>query len=197
MEIGQQTESQERDQQPSTQQNQSELTVYPFSEVDGNWTISDAELNYVFMKMQDQKLVDMVFSQDRVENVYQFIALMKAKRNIVQFVWDGKDVIAVTWINSIGDNFAFGHFCVFKEAWGKRSEEIGALIKNYWFGLENNGKYVLDVIIGMMPTKNRIADNFVQRVGWIKIGVIPGMFRLMDGGRDDAVIYYTLRSDNG
>lgn len=147
--------------------------------------------------MQDQDLTDMVFSQDRVEESEQFIRLMKARRNIVQFVWDGNDVLAVTWINSVASNFAFGHFCVFKEAWGKRSEEIGRLIRNYWFDLETNGSHVLDVIIGMMPARNRLAHNFVQRVGWVNLGTIPGMFKLTNGDKDDAVIYYTSRLDNG
>ena len=191
METKQHLESQEQDRQPSIQQNLNELIVYPLAQLaGGEWNLTDELIGSAFEKMQAQDLVDTTFWEGTTATKEQFIALMKAERNIVQFILHENKLLGVTWINGLSGNYAFAHFCLFR---GRRTREIGRLVQQYWFGIHAS----LDILIGMIPDCNRLANNFVQQLGWTKLGTIPGMFKNTDGHREAAVIHYISRLEGG
>ena len=152
--------------------------------------MTDELIGSAFEKMQEQDLVATTFWEGTTDTKERFIALMKAERNIVQFILCGGQLLGVTWINGLSGNYAFAHFCLFR---GRKTREIGKLVQQYWFDLDAS----LDIFIGMIPECNRLANNFVQRLGWTKLGAIPGMFKHIDGKRQAAVIHYTSRLDDG
>ena len=92
----------------------------------------------------------------------------------------------VTWLNSFGYNYAFGHFCFFPQTWGKNSVELGRMVLGYWFNdLRSNG-WGLDVIMGQVPAGNQRAIDYTDKIGMIPLGTVPGIKYQNDGAAQGA-----------
>lgn len=134
-----------------------------------------------------------MFYEGKIQNVDQFIQMMKNPVNIPVFVFKGYVPIGFAWLNGASGYHAFGHFCFMQSAWGKASKEAAELILHYWLAFaRDDGAPVFDVILGTIPSFNTRAIEFVQKIGFVKVGQIPLMVRVR-GERDDAVIFYYSR----
>jgi len=161
-------------------------------ELDGEWILSEEFLDTVFQKMVGQGLLKTTFWEGTVIDESHFVSLARNKNNHMVFFFEERNCVGFAWLSSVTSNYAFDHFCLFKEVWG-RSVEIGKDCVDYWFSWPGDGGPLLDVIIGIVPGFNKRAHKFVEKLGWTRLGVIPGMFRNQDRDRDDAVIFYKLR----
>jgi len=113
--------------------------------------------------------------------------------NHMVFFFDGRNVVGFAWLSGVTSNFAFVHFCLFKDVWG-RAVEVGINCVDYWFSwLGADGLRLLDILIGIMPGFNHRAHRYVEKLGWTLLGEIPRMFKDTEGNREDAIIYYTMR----
>lgn len=190
METNQQSEFQERDQPPSTQQNQ--IKLVPFVELDGEWILSDGFLDSIFDKIVEQGLLKTTFWEGNVTDHSHFESLAKSSHNHMLFFFEDTNCVGFAWLSSVTTNYAFAHFCMFREIWG-RAVDVGKTGMDYWFSWPGTDGPLLDVIVGIMPGFNKHAHKFVESLGWTRLGVIPGMFRDQNRNREDAVIYYRGR----
>jgi RimJ/RimL family protein N-acetyltransferase len=202
METKQQLESQEKDQQPSSQQNLNDLVqVVPYVKVDGNWILEDEVVGAAYQKCLQQELIDTIFWETGIEDQDEFIAFAKKKSVIFSFVYLGEfgsgDIIGFVWLTGLSNNHALGHFCFFKEWWGDKTVEAGRIATDYWFSFEGENSPLLDTIIGMVPAFNKRAHRYVEKVGFSRLGVIPRLFKNPKGDREHAVIFYLSREGNG
>lgn len=155
--------------------------------------LSDGVLKDIYDKCEDEGTLRTVFYEGRIQNVDQFIAMMKNPVNLPVFVFRGYVPIGFAWLNGCSGYHAFGHFCFMRESWGKDSKEAAALIMHYWMSMtRDDGQPMFDVILGTVPAFNRRACDFVQAIGFKKVGEIPHMMRV-HGERDNACIFYLSR----
>jgi len=161
-------------------------------QIDGEWVLSDDFLDSIFQKMEEQGLVKTTFWEGNITDESHFIGLVKNRNNHVVFFFQGRQCVGLAWLSAVTSNYAFGHFCLFREIWGD-TEKVGRDCVDYWFSWPGSNGPLLDVIVGIMPGFNRRAHKFVERIGWERLGSIPGMFRDSELSRDDAVIYYVTR----
>ena len=192
MEIGQQTEFQEQDQSQSTQSSPSEIGIFPYVPLGDAWTFSEEFLGAVFDKIVEQKLLKTTFWEGSITNAVEFVSMVKSPNNHVVFFLEGDDCLGLAWLSAVTSNYAFAHFCSFREIYG-RSVKLGKDCVDYWFSWPGDGGPLLDVIVGIMPGINKTAHKYVEKLGWIRLGIIPGMFRDKERNQEDAVIYYTSR----
>ena len=184
---------QEQDRQQSTPQNPSDIKLVPYVELGGEWILSDVFLDSVFDKLVEQDLLKITFWEGSVTDQSHFVRLARSPNNHMVFFFDDTEtVVGFAWLSSVTSNYAFAHFCMFKEVWG-RAEWIGQIGMDYWFSWPGDNGFLLDVIIGIMPGFNHRAHKYVENLGWTRLGVIPGMFRDLERNREDAVIYYISR----
>jgi len=146
----------------------------------------------VFDKIVDQGLLKTTFWEGSVIDVGQFMGMAKNPNNHVVLFFEQRDCVGLAWLSAVTSNYAFGHFCLFKEIWG-RSVKIGKTCVDYWFSWPGNGGPLLDVIVGIMPGFNQRAHRYIKSLGFTRLGRIPGMFRDKTRTREDAVIYYISR----
>ncbi len=192
METNQLQEFQEQGQSQSTQPNQSEIKLVPYVQIEDEWILSEVFLDSVFDKMVGQKLLKTTFWEGRVTDESHFVNLARSPNNHMVFFFEERNCVGFAWLSAVTSNYAFAHFCLFKEIWG-RSDEVGKKGVDYWFSWPGTEGPLLDVLIGIMPGFNKLAHKFVERLGWTRLGVIPGMFRDSDRNREDAAIYYVSR----
>ena len=161
-------------------------------QIDGEWILSNNFLEGVFDKIVEQNLLKTTFWEGSIVHLSDFIMMVKNPNNQVVFFFEDQNCVGLAWLSAVTSNYAFGHFCLFREIWG-RSVTIGKTCVDYWFSWPGTGGRLLDVIIGIMPGFNRRAHKYVEKLGWVRLGQIPGMFRDKQRNREDAVIYYTSR----
>lgn len=172
--------------------NQNELKLVPYVQIDGEWILSNNFLERTFDKMVEQRLLKITFWEGSIVHLSDFIIMAKRPNNHMVFFFEQKACVGFAWLSAVTSNYAFAHFCLFREIWGK-SVNIGKTCMDYWFSWPGDGGPLLDVIIGIMPGFNKHAHKYVEKLGWIRLGQIPGMFRDKERNREDAVIYYVLR----
>jgi len=168
-----------------------EITLVPYVEINGAWTASDKVMDEIYFELVKDGTADTVFYDDSIKGPTTFIALMKNPTNLPVIVVTGNDISGVAWINSVSDNRAFAHFAFFKSVWGK-TEEIGQRILEYWLAIPKGNGFLLDVVMGLVPSFNERAHKYVEKIGFKKLGEIPHLVNV-HGNREPGVIFYYAR----
>ena len=68
---------------------------------------------------------------------------------------------------------------------GDIAHRAGKLVLDYWRAFVVGNRPLFDVILGIIPSANNRAVEFVQRIGFVKLGEIPKMLR----GQTAALFY--------
>src|SRR3989304_1971252 len=125
------------------------MMLVPYVEIDGSRTIPDSVLRQVHLKLLCQNLNPSVFINGAMKSHEEFISFLKDTRNLPIFSanFEG-EVNGFAWLNEIKDTHASCHFCFFTETWGGKAEEIAREIIDYWFGFEDSGELLFDVLLG-------------------------------------------------
>ncbi len=151
------------------------IEIVPYVEVNGSRTVPDDLVKGFFRQMVADGTAHIVFYNGNVKTDQDFLDTMKSTDNFPSFILvDGK-IGGLGWLNGVVGNYAFSHFCFLKHAWGKDTAEMGKAIINYWLSLPGVEGPFLDVLIGLIPDFNQHATTFAQKMGYVRIGVIPKM----------------------
>ena len=174
--------SQVAEKQQSTQQNSNEILLIPFAKVGDHYNLQDNVLISIWNKIIAQKLLNKVFYDGSITSAKQFVDMMKHPSNLPVIAYNG-EILGFGWLNDMAKNRALAHFCMFREAWGKHTLEIGHKFLDYWFSLEQNGEPLFRVLVGNTPPWNKPAVSFIQRLGFKIVGEIPyvGMISYIEG----------------
>ena len=175
------------------QSNQS--NIIPYVNMNGSWTVSDQIMGSIFDQLVEDGIFQTVFYDGRIKGKTDFIEMMQSKENLVQIILVNDKIIGITWLNGVSQNRAFSHFAFFKEAWGKYTNEMGKEVIKYWMGIQYEGKYLFDVLLGIIPIFNKRAHKFTQEVGYTRLGQIPYMSILASGEKEPAEIFYYGREE--
>lgn len=168
--------------------------IIPYVITDGILSLPDSIMRNIYDSMCENKLDKIVFSSGEINTFDKFILFMKNPANVMHTVWEEDRIQMLAWLNNFGQNYAFAHFCCWPETWGKTSVQLGGETLKYWFGFsKETGEPVLDVILGFMPKKNKLAVRYIQKVGLNILGEIPDI--RFGENSDGAVLSYIKRSE--
>lgn len=149
------------------------IGVLPYVEIEGQRTVSDEFVRQIWRNMLKDRSAHIVFQAKEVKTEDEMIRYLKDPSNMVVFVFVDGEPAGVAWMNGIRGNYGNGHFCFLSKAWGHYTESMAREILDYWFSLSLNGKPIFDVVIGKIPDWNRKAINFIKKLGFVELGVIP------------------------
>lgn len=184
------------------------MDLIPYVEMNGERTLTDDFLAYAFDEMVIAGHLSDVFEGVVMRNAVDFINLMKNPVNLPVFGIAGSSLVGFAWLNGVGINHAYGHFCYLQNE-AISSVEFGKKILNYWFSMPSSntpsvlapgipikerGPF-LDVILGTVPSFNQKASHYVQKLGFTKLGEIPSLYmNPFTGERWASMIHYLERS---
>ena len=151
--------------------------VIPYVEVNGSKTFSDEALVSIFDQIKQDNTLSTVFYGGTVRNADDFLAFVKSPSNYMSVVAVNKDITGIGWINGVSDNHAMGHFCFFRSSWGKYTQDMGQALLDYWFSFPGDDGPLFDLLIGMVPSFNARAIDYVKSLGFVELGEIPKMVR--------------------
>ncbi len=170
------------------------INVLPYVELNGKWIVDDSVIASVFYKMVSDGTAETVFYEGEILSPEDFIRVLKSPGNLPCLVFVDEVIQGIAWLNELKGNHATAHFCVFKESWGQNSKDMGLAVLKYWFSFENNGKPLLDVILGVTPSEYRFALKFITDLGFKVVGEVPKvLYNVYKGAQSNAVLSYRER----
>lgn len=138
---------------------------------------------------QEEGTFKTVFFDGRVRTPADFLKAMKSPRNMPIFAFYGDDFLGFAWLNSLADNYGFAHFCGMRVSYGDLAVRVGEMVVDYWMAFPS-----LEILLGVTPGNNPLALRFIGKLGFQRIGEIPGMIMdVYEGERASAVISYYSR----
>ncbi len=195
METKQQSESQEQDQSQSTQPNPNEITLVPYTLHKGEWTLPDHFLRAMVEQLKDEGSFELLFYEGTIKTGDEFVQLMQNPSNVPVYAFMGKECIGFAWLNGMAGTMAYGHLCATKAARGPYTTEMGHRFMEYWFSFpDKDGLPLFEFLFAMIPGFNNPAQHYLERLGWNRLGSVPGMIKCAyRTGRESAEIYYISR----
>ena len=172
------------------------MKLIPYVLSDGAYSLPDSVMKGIYSTMVRYHLDKIVFYSGGM-NEDNFLLFMKSPQNVVHTIWEGDEIGIIAWVNGFGANFAYAHFCCFPRTWGSTSIELGRRSLEYWFNFKkDDGTYLFDVVLGLVPAHNKKAISYIKKVGASILGTIP---RMKCGNKKDGVVvgYITREGNNG
>jgi hypothetical protein len=151
------------------------ITLVPYANVNGHWTVPDEVIHEIFHKLVSDGLLKTVFYDGRMTSPDGMVSMLKDPLNIPVVVLVDGIISGLWWINGVKSNYALSHFFCFRETWGVCTKEIGEAVLNYWFSFPGDDGPLFDVLIGMVPGFNEKAIQYAEEVGFNRVGTIPKM----------------------
>lgn len=170
----------------------SDIELIPYIEVNGIRTLTDDQVKAVYCQMAADGTLNTVFASGPIKSPAEFMSMMKSPTNLPVVLAISGRFAGIGWLNGLEDNHAMAHFCFYKEHWGRRSFDLGKKLLNYWMGFN-----LFDVLVGRIPSFNKRAIHFVERLGFRRVGEIPYLGKDLNGDRVSMSILYYSRDEHG
>lgn len=172
-----------------------EIEVYCKSR--NNYNSSDTHLAHIYRRIVREKTLLTVFYDGSIKNTKDFINFFERENNELFFVnYNGKEA-GFFWLNRFVQKSAFITYCLYKDYWGKKSLEISQdCIKALFNKRDSHGDHLLDVLLGLTPSNNKLALKFLSKINMTIVGKIPGI--IWDAKTEktvDGVLSYRLRAN--
>jgi hypothetical protein len=161
-----------------------ELALVPYDANSAN--IPDGWFHHFWKCMSEDNLIKVVFYSGKVTDAYGFTLLLKTNvLPVMIFRKEDTMPMAMAWLSDIADHRAFAHFCCLKRSWGN-TKEIADLVFDFWFN-----KLGLKLLMGLTPTRNKMAVHFLKEIGMNIVGEIPMAVSIEDKFESAIISYKT------
>lgn len=174
------------------------IELIPYMLIDGIPTFKDSEIMGFYARMEEEGTAPTVFSDGTINNALDFLAVMKSSLNMLFIIFVDGEQSGVMWLNRFEARFARLHFCLFSNQWGKNSIPIGTEVRRIVMNWKDKeGNYLYDLLLGIIPSSNRVAIRYVKKCGGVIQGEIPNTAIEKGKSVSGTVIYYKRRGDHG
>lgn len=155
----------------------SNLNLLPYTTLNGEPTLSDQQLQAIYLKMKQDGTAARVFFQGDVRNESDFVSAMKSGANLLFLTMNETTPVAVCWLNRFEGRMARLHFCTFRDVWGTDlCDEIARYTSETLINLKGlDGGYLWDVFLGYLPSSNRLAIRYLLQNRYTLVGRVPNL----------------------
>lgn len=154
---------------------------------------SDEFIMGLYNKMVSDGTADLIFLNGTIQSAENFLHLVSDGGSYLYIYFKEKDPVGMCWLNSFENRTARFHFCIFSEVWGE-ADDIGRETVQKLIRLKDEDGYLFDMFIGLVPTQNKLAIDYVQRIGANYLGELPfGMWNHKTGKSESATLVYYVR----
>lgn len=155
------------------------IRLVPYCEIDGIRSFSDSEIAELYDRMEMDGIAETVFYDRSVQSRAGFVVLMRKPDTWLYVIMaqggEGTpEKLGIVWLNRIEFKRAYLNFCLFSNAWGKKSVEIGKEAVGRLISMKD-GKdgYLFDVFYGITPMVNTGAIKYAEACGGRAICNLP------------------------
>lgn len=151
----------------------SKFKLYPYCEIDGLNTFRDSEIKELYFRMISEG--DNIYIDNQITNGDDFLRHMKYNAALYVAYYD-EEPFGFVYLDEFTHKTARIHFYVNKEFHGTaaNAESCEQSIEIILDTKDNLGDFMYDVLIGVIPSSNKVAIKFVRKIGGELSGEIPG-----------------------
>jgi len=175
------------------------MELITYGKRDGIPNFTNSEILKLYDMMGDDGVIDTVFRDGTIRSREDFLQSVVSGYNLLHLVVAGAnpEPAFVCWLNNMNGKMAMMHWSCFSAFWGNASVEIGRYTIDRLIHMKTEeGKYILDVLIGLIPIANERAIDFSQRCGGTLAAVVPNAAYYADIDTTiDAVLVHHTRED--
>ena len=144
-----------------------EFTLY--QRIDGVPTMRDSDITELYQRTEAAGLTRLMFNDGSLQNASEFTDYVTRSAVIFFKITLAGNPFGYFWLNRIESTHAYCHFCAFPKYWGDgRTVQVG--IEAMKICLKE-----FDMVMGMLPSSNEIAINYLLKVGLHKLGRVPNL----------------------
>ena len=172
------------------------LNFITYGKRDGIPNLTDSEILNLYDRMDDDGVIDTIFRDGTIRSREDFLHSVVSGYNLLYLVTagDNPEPAFVCWLNNLHGKMAMMHWSCFSRFWGDHSDTVGKYaIEKLIHMRDSEGRYILDVLIGLVPIGNERALDFCQRVGGTLACVVPhaAYYADIDETIDAVLVHYT------
>lgn len=157
--------------------------------------VSDETLGEVFLALEYEGLLPVVFYDGSVVRPVEFLALARATWLKFYVLTVESYIKGLAWLTNFEGCTARAHFTTLCHPSPADAAGMGRHFLRWVLTAEVDGRPWLRTLVGVTPVTNRLALNFAtKRLGFRPLGVIPDAV-LVDGRPVDAVVTTINRRD--
>ena len=155
--------------------------------------VPDGCVKSLYDLMEEQGTAKIVFEDGTINDRDGFLNAMKTGCRL-HIILDDNEPVAVVWLNRFEGKMARLHFCLFRNAWGEKSERVGRFAVTEILNMRFDGETLYDCLVGYIPDKNKAARMFFQKIGVKTVGHLPmGHWNAEEGKMEPCTIVYMDR----
>jgi len=176
--------------------NQNGFKLIHYTEWDGIRNFSDSYIKQLFDRMEAEGLAEKVFYDGSTKTSDEFLNGMKYGQCKLFLIFQDSEITGLTWLTGFQARSAVVHFCLFRKFHGQKAIIIGEKVRDELLYMKDSEGYIFDVLIGMTPSNNIPALQFMKSIGGTVSGEIPKA--IWDAGLQESVsgvMIYFLRED--
>ena len=172
------------------------LDIIPIYRNDSTLNFSEKYMAQIYRRIVREETVHKIFYDGSVTNTNDFIEFIKNKENEIYFVEYDGDEVGFFWLNKFRQKSAFITYCFYKSFKGEKALKISKLCIEFLFDrTDSHGEYVLDVLLGLTPSNNKLALKFLHKNGMTILGKIPGfLYDYFIDKKIDGIFSYIQRN---
>jgi hypothetical protein len=146
------------------------LEFIPYTHHDGMPLILDSEIKVMWDDTVKAGVVDLLFHDGSVINLEEFtILVVKSSQTHFWEIEYKHETLGYWWLNRFESTHAYCHFMAFPKFWGDpKLVDIGKEAMKICFG-----ELYYAMIMGMLPTSNTHALDYLRKVGLQDGGTFP------------------------
>jgi len=143
-----------------------QFTLY--QRIDGIPTMRDSDITELYQRTETAGLTRLMFDDGSIRNAAEFVDHVTSFNVLFFVITLAGKTRGYFWLNRIEATHAYCHFMCFPEFWGNHN-------LNVRIGQEAMKMCLKEfaMIMGMLPTSNSIAINWLMDVGLNVVGRIP------------------------
>lgn len=161
-----------------------QVKLLPYTLVDGICTLRDSEILELIDRAERDGSKSDIFFGDPEYTKLDFLNKVKSEPNnlLLKVLVDSKDA-GFIFLDNIRFKHAFGHFCFFKEFWGRGGVIGREIIRQL--------RETFECIIGVTPIENRRAQVALQIAGMEMQCIISGYYYDYQNNKPVSGVMYT------
>ena len=145
--------------------------------------LTDDEIRELFNRMDREGLLDCFFYAAQCRTADEFLAYARDVGTWLFRVEKYGEPVAFAALDNFNAESAYFHHCHFRAGW-KHTLETACYTLD-WLKVACKG---ISTLVGITPSKNRLAVRYAQRCGFRILGEIPRSLQNMDGETIDATL---------
>jgi RimJ/RimL family protein N-acetyltransferase len=170
-----------------TMEGKDKWNLLPYTKVDGIPTMRDSEIKFLYDKCFDEGVGRILFHDGAIESADQFLAHVKSFQSLFWAIFYEGKPFGFFWLNRLEKTHAYCHFVSYPDYWGKG---IGVEAGKRAMAICTD---IFPTIMGMIPSSNIIAIDYLKRVGLKEVGEIENLMTDIMGNPVTGTMLYITK----